>query len=78
MTEADRYLFAGGPRPHPWGNAAYTGKLSSGEDATFPSKAAYDAYIGVVQETDTAKGTAGIQALNAGLVAGSAEPTAEA
>ena len=24
----------------PWGNAAYTGKLETGEDAVFPSKAA--------------------------------------
>ena len=75
MTEADKYLYVGGPRLHPWGNAAYTGRLETGEDAVFPSKAAYDAHTGAAQKTDTAKGAAGINALNAGLAAGSTEPT---
>jgi hypothetical protein len=45
-TEAERLLWAAGPRPHPWGFVAYEDSLPDGRQAFFPSRAAYDAYMG--------------------------------
>jgi hypothetical protein len=45
-TEAEMLLWAAGPRPHPWGFAAYEDSLPDGRQAFFPSRAAYDAFMG--------------------------------
>lgn len=82
MTEAEKYLFAGGPRLHPWGISAFTAALPDGKQAVFPSKAAYDAHMAkdsnAAHDKGQAAGQSGLDALNAGLAAGSAgaAPTA--
>lgn len=72
LSEQDAYLYAGGPRPHPWGAAAYQGELPDGRSAYFPSKDAYDAFKAsdaASQADAEAKGRMGLAALNAGLAA---------
>jgi hypothetical protein len=44
-SEVQNLLWAGGPRPHPWGNAVHVGVLADGRRAFFPSQAAYDAFM---------------------------------
>lgn len=72
MTEAEQYLYAGGPRPHPWGGLAHTGKLADGSRATFPSRAAYDAHVAdeaAGQAKADTKAQGALNALNSGLAA---------
>ncbi|GAC1504705.1 MAG: hypothetical protein NVS1B6_12700 [Steroidobacteraceae bacterium] len=77
-TEAEVYLFVGGPRLHPWGAAAFTGPLPDGRLATFPNKAAYDKHMGTeAPAEDTAKGEGVLDALNAGLAAHAHAETGE-
>ena len=69
-TEHEQYIWAGGPRPHPWGRAAFMGTLPGGAQAAFPSKAAFNAYqateAGKAQE-DAAKAQGTLDALARGL-----------
>ena len=73
LTEAEKYLYVGGPRPHPWGVNAYTGKLPDGRRVIFPSKNAHDAYQASDETRDAGK-QAGLDALNAALAANAAPP----
>lgn len=73
-TADQQYLAVGGPRPHPWGAAAYVGELTDGRRAFFPSEAAYRAYrdgqpaAASAQPSDVT-GQAALGAINAGLAA---------
>lgn len=84
LTETQKYLWAGGPRPHPWGAAAYQGDLPDGRKAYFPSKDAYDKFMAADADDQAkaeARGQMGLAALNAGLAAHAhpdvVEPTAD-
>ena len=79
MTEADKYLWAGGPRPHPWGRASYTGMIAGDKRATFPTKAAFDAYAAVQSgkaTDDEAKAQGTLNALARGLADSATEKPA--
>lgn len=73
-TEAENYLWSGGPRPHPWGNAAVVRPL--GDDgqigaslAYFPSEDAYQRYR--TQQSALQQKPASVLAeINRGLAAG--------
>ena len=72
LSEIEKYLFAGGPRPHPWGNAAHQAVLPDGRLAMFPSEGAAKAYLGQsgpdpVATERAAQGA--LNSLNAGLAA---------
>ena len=73
LTEAEKYLWAGGPRPHPWGRASYSGMIANDKRATFPTKAAFDAYAAVQSgkaTDDEAKAQGTLNALAKGLADG--------
>ena len=73
LTEAEKYLWAGGPRPHPWGRASYSGMIANDKRATFPTKAAFDAYAAVQSgkaTDDEAKAQGTLNALARGLADG--------
>lgn len=74
-SEAETLMWAGGPRPHPWGNAVHVGTLADGRTAYFPSKAAYDAFM----QRDKAQQQRAqdvLQRMNQGLGAQVAPPSA--
>lgn len=70
-TEAQQLLYIGGPRPHPWGLAAFVGVLDdTGRRAYFPSRAAYDAWRAQQDAArPAAAGEAALGVINAGLAA---------
>jgi len=70
-TEAETYVFLGGPRPHPWGRAAHMAQLPNGQQAAFPSKQAYEAFA--ADEDGKARAAQGtLDTLAASLAGGSA------
>lgn len=73
-TEAQQYLFAGGPRPHPWGAAAFVGYLADGRRAFFPNEDAFRAYAGQAQQPAPKAATDALGAINAGLAAAAPQP----
>ena len=78
-TDQEQYIFAGGPRPHPWGRMAFMGKTAGGADAAFPSKAAYEEYKasgGEQAERDAASAQGTLDALARGLADGGTVPPA--
>lgn len=79
-TEAQNYLYAGGPRPHPWGATAFVGPLPDpdGRMAFWPSRAAYDAYRSRgVTPPPPAAAQSTLGAINAGLAAAAGTPQLE-
>lgn len=71
-SEAEIYVWAGGPRPHPWGRAAHMTKRQDGTAVVFPSKPAYEAYVAAGHDTEmqgAANAQTALAALNAGLAA---------
>lgn len=71
-TEAEKYIWAGGPRPHPWGRAAFIAQRPDGAKVTFPNKDAHDKHMAEAGkkklEGDTNAEKA-LAAMNAGLAA---------
>lgn len=79
-TEAEKYIYVGGPRPHPWGRNSYTTARPDGVEVTFPNKGAYDTHMKTAADTQasgehTAQNT--LNALNAGLAAHAIADSAE-
>jgi len=71
-TEQEAYIWAGGPRPHPWGHAAFMSARPDGKQVAFPNEAAHDKHMADAkaktnQGADAAQNT--LLALNAGLAA---------
>lgn len=70
-TEAQQYLYAGGPRPHPWGAAAFVGYLPDGRRAFFPNEQAFRDFAGEhnIEHKPAAPAADALGAINAGLAA---------
>lgn len=67
-TEAENYLWSGGPRPHPWGNAAVVRPMGDGSYAYFPGEAAYQAFS-TRQSAQQQKPASVLAEINRGLAA---------
>ncbi|GAC1495784.1 MAG: hypothetical protein NVS2B1_03600 [Bradyrhizobium sp.] len=69
-TPHQSYVFAGGPRAHPWGPNAYQADLGDGKMAWFPNEAAFHAHMTGAAAADTeAAGRTALDQLNRSLAA---------
>lgn len=79
-TPAEKYLWAGGPRPHPWGRASYSAARPDGTKVTFPSKDAHDQHMkhaATVQQDGEGQAQSALNSLNAGLAAHAVKPASD-